>query len=41
MFTKLVTSLSSATTDQNQLNVLAKSLAASGILKPKTNNNNS
>jgi integrase len=39
MFTKLVTSLSSDTTDQNQLNVLAKSLAASGILKPKTNSN--
>ena len=28
-----------STTDQTQLNIIAKSLANSGILKPKTNNN--
>jgi hypothetical protein len=35
MLMKLVESLAS-TTDQNQLNTIAKSLANSGILKPKT-----
>lgn len=38
MLTKLVESLASAT-DQTELNTNAKSLANSGILKPKTNNN--
>ena len=38
MLTKLVESLASAT-DQTELNTIAKSLANSGILKPKTNNN--
>jgi hypothetical protein len=36
MLMKLVESLAS-TTDQTQLNTIAKSLANSGILKPKTN----
>lgn len=39
MQVKLVETLSK-TTDQVQINMIAKSLAASGILKPKTNNNN-
>jgi hypothetical protein len=38
MLMKLVESLTS-TTDQTQLNTIAKSLANSGILKPKINNN--